>query len=83
MTRHLFTQVNAALIAVMTVVGCARRDMQQPTFATPESAVDALVAAAEKHDVAELQRRTAEIYAKYEGRDPLIQQFVAAVKAIK
>ena len=56
MTRHLFTQVNAALIAVMTVVGCARRDMQQPTFATPESAVDALVAAAEKHDVAELQR---------------------------
>jgi DUF2950 family protein len=55
-TRQLFALASAALIAAMAVLGCARQDTPQPSFETPESAVNALVAAAEKHDVAELQR---------------------------
>jgi hypothetical protein len=37
-------------------MGCAKYDVQQPSFETPEAAVEALVAAAGKDDVAELQR---------------------------
>jgi hypothetical protein len=37
-------------------MGCAKHDAQQPSFETSEAAVEALVAAAEKTDVAELQR---------------------------
>ena len=54
--RPLLALTTAALITAMTVLGCAKHGAQPPSFDTPEAAVDALVAAAEKHDVAELQR---------------------------
>src|SRR5262245_32502672 len=40
----------------MAAMGCTGHSAQQPSFETPEAAVEALVAAAEKPDVAELQR---------------------------
>jgi hypothetical protein len=55
-TKRLLALTGAALITAMTVLGCAKHAAQQPSFETPEAAVDALVAAAEKHDVAELAR---------------------------
>jgi hypothetical protein len=54
--RRLFALASAAFITAISALGCAKHGAQQPSFDTPEAAVEALVVAAEKHDVAELQQ---------------------------
>jgi hypothetical protein len=55
-TKRFLALTGAALITALAMHGCAKHRAQQPSFETPEAAVDALVAATEKHDVAELER---------------------------
>ncbi|WKZ12847.1 MAG: DUF2950 domain-containing protein [Gammaproteobacteria bacterium] len=54
--NRLFILVAAVLAAGSILAGCARQPEAHQSFETPEAAVDALVAALEKDDVAQLQR---------------------------
>ena len=56
MTRRGLGVAGAALLASLLVSGCAKRSGEQPSFDTPEAAIEALVAAAGEGDVAELER---------------------------
>jgi hypothetical protein len=55
-TRRALAITCSAVITSLIVWGCAKRGAEQPSFDTPEAAVEALVAWAEKGDVAELGR---------------------------
>jgi hypothetical protein len=58
--KYELIRIATILVIAATVIlaGCSRSepDTESLTFATPEEAVSALAAAAEKHDVAQLQR---------------------------
>lgn len=54
--NRLFILAAAVLAAGSILAGCARQPESHQSFETPEAAVDALVAALEKDDIAQLQR---------------------------